>query len=240
MPSSNQNPRKTVLGLEEFLDQKLVPAWVLRLQYGLMNPLGFNGFKKMEDNERAYWWGKIYGVLHFFSSVGRIGLSHREHCKTMLRSVKICIEALLKALNIDRADPRVVALEGKSGELAFLREVIEGRITETRNALAIACYFPHADAVAFFFGFAEGFAAGLPSGDKRPEMRLGQRRLYEVLLGNWEHVETLHSMKAIHEWLPSQPQLPQSCIGDLPSFTRLCNRFGLTRGRTGRPRKSRT
>lgn len=235
-PFLKQSELETALrALAESKILPVPPLWVFQLYLGRMNPLGTDFSRVASSHDKNFLYGKAVGMESVFLMMAR---DHRHN--PVLEQVRETISrGLMEVSQSPDNNPLQKQifdhLATSLSSPAAWDAAIGARIAEIKATVAAACDQPNEIASAFFSGFASALSDGFLDEDQLPQKTLQRGGLYQALLTHWPHVESLRTMKEIYEWACGQLGTP--CVGDLPTFTRLCNRIGLKRGRTGRPKK---
>jgi len=235
-PFLKQSELETALrALAESKILPVPPLWVFQLYLGRMNPLGADFSRAASSHHKNFLYGKAVGMESVFLMMAR---EHR-HDPVMEQVRGVISRGFLEAAQAPDTSPlqrQIFDYLGVSLSSSSVWDATIGaRIAEIKAVVAAACDQPSETASAFFSGFASALSDGFLDEDQLPQKTLQRGGLYQALLTHWPHVESLRTMKEIYEWACGQLGTP--CVGDLPTFTRLCNRIGLKRGRTGRPKK---
>lgn len=238
MPNPFSNKKELQAALKAIDGSKIIPApplWIFQLLLGQMNPLGFDVSKPINAHDQAFQYGKAVAVEHVMLVLVRENL----HPSAFVEVLKELAHSFDEASRSSDVSPgfQIIFSEFAAAisSPALCEETIGTRSQAIKGTLAAACDWPLEIAAPFFNGFVVALAEGIPGGDNFPKKTPPRANIYQILLTNWQHVETLRTMKEVYEWACGE--LGESCVGDLPTFTRLCHRIDLKRGRTGRPKK---
>ncbi len=203
-----------------------------------MNPLGIDVWRLSNNEDQAFLIGKVVGLYR----VSLISFHEISSTPTHVKDLEEIVGPFHEASQASDVSPGLQPILLEVASTMSSQPLSEANVKIglqwVKGVLVAFGNQPPEIANPFFNGFSTALTEGVPNGNNFPEKTLPRGNLYRILLDNWQHIETLRSMKEIHKW--ACEQLDDCSVGDLPTFTRLCNRFGLTRGRTGRPRKSRT
>lgn len=190
------------------------PKWVLELI------LRLSGASKITADDDAYERGRAVGRVHW------VNLFRRTFVDLLAAPPTALPEEVRQ----------VLAWLGDYRER--LIEQLQRGLCEIQVQLAVAMTLPPEHQIRFFDGFADGLYEGWFDENGQLKLPVAHIEMYVTMVAYYSEIERLSTYKEVHQLLGRI--LGSNLTGDLESFRRFCNKFGLYKGRRGRPRKKRT